>query len=237
MPDFTIALLLIVTGSLALGVLIGWLARSRRALQQKTAINAEWQEQLDRAQRAERRINRQRKDLQAELATARYDLERLSESSAAPAPVFADEGDDLTAALDECKARRDSLREQLDKFIAKSREFTEASKQKDEKIFALSRELESWQQRLPPLIERYREKDLESTAVLNELETERARIAELEATLNTRVMPTAWHDFTGECEKAPAANNEQSDPAVRRERARRSETHPWHWPGTRAPVE
>jgi predicted flap endonuclease-1-like 5' DNA nuclease len=55
-----------------------------------------------------------------------------------------------------------------------------ALQEKDEKIFHLSRELENWQNRLPPLIERFRERDAEAKQLDEELNSARARIDELE---------------------------------------------------------
>ena len=209
MPDLTLSLILISLGALALGVLIGWLIRAHRAEVQKAALHAEWQDQLDSARRAERRTNRQRKDLRAELAQARNELQQLTAATIVPNLGQSAGGDtaELQHALAECKERRDSLREQLERFIDKSREMAEASREKDEKIFALSRELESWQQRLPPLVDRYREKDEQAATVRDELEAAQQRTAELEETLRTRVMPGVWHDFGNEERGAGFAAN------------------------------
>jgi predicted flap endonuclease-1-like 5' DNA nuclease len=55
----------------------------------------------------------------------------------------------------------------------------------DERIEKLSRELEAWQNRLPPLIERFRERDAEAEKLEAELEIAHTRILELEAASNT----------------------------------------------------
>jgi predicted flap endonuclease-1-like 5' DNA nuclease len=67
-----------------------------------------------------------------------------------------------------------------------------ALKEKDDKIFHLSRELENWQNRLPPLIERYRQRDGEARQLEDELAAARARIHELENRMEpgeTRIEP------------------------------------------------
>jgi predicted flap endonuclease-1-like 5' DNA nuclease len=56
-----------------------------------------------------------------------------------------------------------------------------SSKEKDDKIFYLSRELQSWQGRVPPLVERFRKRDLEAKETEAELEKALKRIEELDS--------------------------------------------------------
>lgn len=214
MPEFSTAFALIVGGSLLLGAIIGWLLRGVRAEQQRLAINAEWSEQLDALQRSEKRTNKARKELSAELAKVTTELNALK--SADPTQNTkallddnppSDAQADFVARLEESYAKRDSLRQQLTNLITKSTELAQASKQKDEKIFALSRELESWQHRLPPLIDRFKEKDHQNTVILEQLEAERQRAAELSNTLKTRIMPATWHEYGTD---TPASNAEEA---------------------------
>ncbi len=214
MPEFSTAFALIVGGSLLRGAIIGWLLRGVRAEQQRLAINAEWSEQLDALQRSEKRTNKARKELSAELAKVTTELNALK--SADPTQNTkallddnppSDAQADFVARLEESYAKRDSLRQQLTNLITKSTELAQASKQKDEKIFALSRELESWQHRLPPLIDRFKEKDHQNTVILEQLEAERQRAAELSNTLKTRIMPATWHEYGTD---TPASNAEEA---------------------------
>jgi predicted flap endonuclease-1-like 5' DNA nuclease len=54
-------------------------------------------------------------------------------------------------------------------------------REKDNKIFRLSRELTSWQNRLPPLIEKFRDRDREAKALASRLQQAERRMAELES--------------------------------------------------------
>lgn len=199
MPELTIALLLIIGGSIAFGAIIGWALRTLRSEQQKVVLSAEWREQLEALTATERRVNSQRKELSAELADARTQLADLQNSFSTEQSTSIEQAtpnrelEALQEQLDDANARRTRLRREFDKFIQKSHEFAAASKEKDEKIFALSRELESWQQRLPPLVDKYREKHDETSIIIDELEAEKQLSAELSNSLRTRIMPIAWH--------------------------------------------
>ncbi len=54
-------------------------------------------------------------------------------------------------------------------------------RERDEKIFRLSRELESWQGRLPPLMQRFRDRDDDASRLESALDRANERILELEA--------------------------------------------------------
>ena len=199
MPEMTAAVTLIALGSLLLGAIVGWLVCARRAEHKRLALKAEWNEQLIAQQKAEKRINNERKNLAAELAAVRTKLNEFTRTTdtvtdlpptgsadddvndeappTAPAVIgdAADAGEieRLRAALEESYERRDGLRENLNALIERSRKLSHSMAEKDDKIFALSRELESWQQRLPPLVERYRESEHNNTIILEQLEAER----------------------------------------------------------------
>ena len=57
MPEMTLTHLAIVVGTLIVGVVVGWAARSNRAGSEKSAINATWREQLEaHARRVEDKV-------------------------------------------------------------------------------------------------------------------------------------------------------------------------------------
>ncbi len=90
-------------------------------------------------------------------------------------------------------SQRDKLRTDMSGFSDEST----ASAEKDEKIFQLSRELEGWHQRLPPLIERYRVRNEEAEKIEADLATAKLRIEQLEGQLNddqTRIEPVSDPD-------------------------------------------
>ncbi|MDG2377106.1 MAG: hypothetical protein P8M18_12240, partial [Woeseiaceae bacterium] len=64
-----------------------------------------------------------------------------------------------------------------------------ALKEKDNKIFNLSRELASWQSRVPPLVERFQEKSREAAELEAELEKTQARLVDLVRSDQTRIEP------------------------------------------------
>ena len=67
-----------------------------------------------------------------------------------------------------------------------------ALKEKDEKIFRLNRELTSWENRVPPLVERYLEKSKEAAALVEELQAAQTRLQDLEArahSSDTQIQP------------------------------------------------
>ena len=67
-----------------------------------------------------------------------------------------------------------------------------ALKEKNEKIFRLNRELTSWENRVPPLVERYLEKSKEAAALVEELQAAQTRLQDLEArahSSDTQIQP------------------------------------------------
>ena len=138
---------------------------------------------------------------------------------------------DLSDAMQEAYQRRNDMRrklkairsnletavsehEKLKKNIASQGGPDTVGKDKDDKIFQLSRELDDWQQRLPPLIERYRARDEEAKQLEAELAEARARILQLEEGSNSRVEPvlhpevlTDGHDASND-----TIDNERLDP-------------------------
>ncbi len=84
---------------------------------------------------------------------------------------------DIRSNLEVAVNERDQLQSDLQAYGSHG---TDAAAN-DEQIARLGRELESWQDRLPPLIERFRVRNLEAEQLEADLETARARILELEA--------------------------------------------------------
>jgi predicted flap endonuclease-1-like 5' DNA nuclease len=87
---------------------------------------------------------------------------------------------DIRSSLERAVRQRDELQSAVESNEKQDDSMRAALAEKDDKIFRLSRELENWQNRLPPLIERYRERDNEARAIEEELAAARARIDELE---------------------------------------------------------
>ncbi len=192
MPELSAIYIGIATSAVLLGIVIGWLVRSKRCAQEKVAIQSGWQEQIE-AQRVEHgRLVDQNKNL----------MEQVNQFQASSKDAT-NRARELSDALKEAFSRRDELQREikdvrgnLESVLAERRRLQSsmsdqpsngdsaaAIKEKDDKIFRLSRELESWQDRLPPLIDRFRERDVEAKQLESELAEAREKIEDLESRL------------------------------------------------------
>ena len=190
MPEITAAFIAFIAGSVAIGAVIGWISRSKRCVQEKTAVNEGWQRQLE-AQRTEHgRLLDQNRTLMEQIsqlqASGKDATNRARELSDALKEAFERrdqlqrEMKDIRSKLERAVRQRDELQSAVESNEKQDDSTRAALAEKDDKIFRLSRELENWQNRLPPLIERYRERDNEARAIEEELAATRARIDELE---------------------------------------------------------
>lgn len=175
------------------GLAIGWLLRSLRASRERRAINKAWRQQAGEQKEELDRLGEQNAYLMEQITELR------SESTAAKKRAR-----ELAESFQEANLRRKDLRRKirairndLEKVVAERNDLQEsleagghnprASQDKDDKIFRLSRELESWQSKLPPLLQRYRERDAEALRLGEELAAARERIVELETAADTGV--------------------------------------------------
>lgn len=198
MPELSVTLIVLLATSLIVGIILGWSVRGGRTRSEKDAINAGWQEQLQ-AQRAEhQRLSEQNKSLMeqnSQYQASNKDAKmRASELSGALKEAF-ERRDELQRQIKEIRSDLEVAvgeRNQLQSRANTSEASAAALKERDEKIFKLSRELENWQERLPPLIERFRQRNAEAERLEQELEDARARIDALESMVGsdeTRVEP------------------------------------------------
>ncbi|MGB5512138.1 MAG: hypothetical protein WBM87_10550 [Woeseiaceae bacterium] len=195
MPEITFVHIVLLALAALIGLIAGWVVRGSRATHERRAINAGWQEQLKEERSEMERIAKQNQYLMDQnsqsLASSRQAMKRAK---------------DLSDAMQEAYQRRNSMRRKLKAIrsnletavserdelkmnIANQGSPGTAGKDKDDKIFQLSRELDDWQKRLPPLIERYRARDEEARKLEAELAEARARILQLEEGSNSRVEP------------------------------------------------
>ena len=183
MPEITVTHIALLAGALIVGVIIGWLVRGNRTATEKAAINAGWQEQL-RAQRNEHeRLLEQNKSLMdqnSQFQASNKDAKmRASELSNALKETFERRDElqrqikDIRGNLEVAITQRDRLQSDIANRVAKADNESAAIKDRDDKIFDLSRELENWQNRLPPLIERYQNRNEEAESLEAELDDAR----------------------------------------------------------------
>ncbi len=199
MPELTVIHFGLLAAMLVIGAILGWIIRSDRCAKEKIFVNANWQDQLESQQSEHNRLAEQNKSL----------MKQISQYQASQKD-YTNRAKELSESLKEAFARRDELQRQLEDArgnlevaIAqrgrlrnsqqKSPEAQgKALKEKDNKIFNLSRELTSWQSRVPPLVERFQEKSREAAELEAELEKMQARLEGLEDLVRsdqTRIEP------------------------------------------------
>ncbi len=186
MPEFTVIHITLLALSAVIGLVIGWVIRGNRSAQEKAAVNAGWNERISAQETEHHRLVIQNRSL----------MDQISEFQASNRDAK-NRAKELSVAVQEANERRDILqreikdirsnlevsvaeREQLQVHIAARSESEIAAQEKDDKIFQLSRELENWSQRLPPLIERYKVRNEEAEQLEAELAEARSRIEQLE---------------------------------------------------------
>jgi len=186
MPELTVMHFGLLAAMLVFGVVIGWMVRADRCAREKIAVNASWQDQLESQQSEHGRLAEQNKSL----------MEQISQYQAAHKD-YANRARELSDSLKEAFIRRDELQRQLKDMRAKlelavtqrnaAREelkrvpqIQAAMKEKDDKIFHLSRELTSWQSRVPPLVERFQQRDRDAKELTRQLEELRTHLQALE---------------------------------------------------------
>ena len=202
MPEITATHIAVLVIALIIGMVIGWFGRDSRSSGEKAAINEGWQEQLA-AQRGEQ-------ERLLEQNTSLMEQNSQHQASNKDAKIRANE---LSDALKETLERRDELQRQLKDIrgnlesavdrrgqlqsdmqsqTSKKDSAANGLQDKDERIEKLERELENWQSRLPPLVEKFRQRNTEAEELEQELAAALERIQALEDMLGseqTRVEP------------------------------------------------
>jgi len=164
MPEITVTHIALLAGTLIIGVILGWIVRGNRTIGEKTAINAGWQEQLEAQRNEHERLmeqNNSRMDQNSQFQASNKDAKmRASELSGALKETFERRDElqrqikDIRGNLEVAVTQRDQLQSDIASRVSKADNESASTKDRDDKIFNLSRELENWQDRLPPLIER-----------------------------------------------------------------------------------
>lgn len=191
MPGISVPHIALLTLGAIAGIVLGWLVRGRRAAHEKDAINAGWREQLDARRSEHRRLNEQNLGLAEQVsqcqASRKDAVNRARELSAALKEAFRRRDElqrqikDIRSNLESALAERRRLQSDVRHLTDSDNSLLAAIKQKDEKIFRLSRDLESWQDRLPPLIQRFKDRDDDARRLESALDRANERIFELES--------------------------------------------------------
>ncbi len=210
MPEITVIQIVLLAIAAIAGTLAGWIIRGNRSEQEKAAVSSSWQEQIAAQRKEHDRLLEQNKGL----------MEQVNQFQASHADAK-NRARELSIAVQEAFERRDELqreikdirgnlevvvneRKQLQSDIEANSVGEDVLLQKDERIDKLNQELENWQDRLPPLIDRFRVRNEEAERFEQELAEAHERIRELESAA----------DVTGDDEtriEAVHASNELTD--------------------------
>jgi predicted flap endonuclease-1-like 5' DNA nuclease len=191
MPEITAIHIVLLLASACLGAWLGWLWRSRRAVREKTLLNAQWQDQLESQRDHQHRLAEQNKTLMEQNSHFRASTEDASLRAT-----------ELSGALEAAVERRDKLQRQIEEVRANleaavnerirlqtdTRQHAALSNEsaladRDATIAKLVGELKNWQSRLPPLIERYQVRDAQAVQLEAQLTEAGKRIRSLESML------------------------------------------------------
>ncbi len=202
MPELTAVHVGIIASMLVVGVILGWIFRGDRCAKEKIAINAGWQDQIESQQSEHNRLAEQNKSLMEQIsqyqASHKDASNRAKELSGSLKESFVQRDElhaqakDLRGKLEVAIAQRDRLKHENDGRESRGAASDKVLKDKDDKIFNLSRELTSWQNRVPPLVEKYQEREQRIRSLEDELESAREELHRLEDTVkpdNTRIEP------------------------------------------------
>jgi len=202
MPEMTAIHIGLLALALVVGVVLGWIFRGERSAKEKIAVNAGWQDQLESQQSEHGRLAEQNKSLMEQIsqyqASHKDSINRAKELSDSLKEAFERRDElqrqlkDYRSTLEVTKAQRDKLKSAIENREIQNKSSATGLKEKDDKIFRLSRELTSWQSRVPPLVEKFQERDKQARELEAELETLRSRIEsfeEMARTNQTRIEP------------------------------------------------
>jgi predicted flap endonuclease-1-like 5' DNA nuclease len=199
MPEMSVIHVVLLAITTAIGAVIGWVIRGNRSHEEKAAINLGWQEQIEAQRKEHGRLLDQNKGLMEQVSqfqASHHDAKnRAKELSLAVQEAF-ERRDELQREIKDIRSNLEvavTERDQLQSDAAARNSHQDILRQKDERIAKLTRELENWQNRLPPLIERFRERNEQAERLETELKIaeDRIRVLEIEreAVGQTRIEP------------------------------------------------
>ena len=198
MPEINVTTIVLLVVAMLVGVVVGWVVRSQRTSSEKAAINASWQEQLESQRGEHARLVEQNKSLMEQnsqyQASNKDAKKRASELAEALKEAF-ERRDELQRQIKEIRSNLELAvrqRDQLQNQATKGEDAEAAIRERDEQVSRLRRELDNWQERLPPLIERYRQRNAEAEQLEADLQAAKERIAAFEGMMGsdeTRVEP------------------------------------------------
>lgn len=225
MPEITVTHIALLAGALLIGVIVGWIFRGNKGESEKAAINLGWQEQLEAQRQEHERLLDQNKSLMEQnsqyQASNKDSKMRASELSDALKETF-ERRDELQRQIKDIRSNLESTVEERDQLQSEkqNRGTDDDSSQnllqiRNEQIETLTRELEGWQERVPPLVERFRIRNAEATQLEQDLEAAREQIEALESMVGseqTRVEPVDREALGETLDASNDPDDEKADP-------------------------
>ncbi|HWM27393.1 MAG TPA: hypothetical protein VNQ14_02965 [Woeseiaceae bacterium] len=218
MPEITAVHFAIFALLFTAGAALGWIMRGDRCARERIAVNAGWQERVEAQEKDHERLQEQNRNLMQSVSQAhasQRDTSRRSKELAQSLKEAIGRRDelqrqikDIRRDLEDALRQRDLLQTDVKGREAQSQTAAHALREKDDKIFKLSRELTSWQNRLPPLVEKFRQRDEEIKFLRAKLEGAQHRVDVLQsqrADEHTRIEPVEPNSLT----QIPDASNDQ----------------------------
>jgi len=233
MPEIAVVHIVLLALMLVVGVVVGWTARSVRCGKEKSAINVGWHEQLSAQRNEHDRLAEQNKSLMEQVSQYQASITdaklRAKELSGALKETFERRDElqrqikDIRSNLEVAVTQRDRLQSDMASRGASGDAAASAIRDRDEKIFRLSRELEGWQNRLPPLIDKYRIRNEEALQLEVDLADAREQISSLETMVGsdqTRVEPVDPNALTDGMDASNDSHDDSRDQRVDEQQTR-----------------
>ena len=207
MPEVAAIHVVMIVAATAIGMIVGGFFGRSRSEKKKAAINRGWREQLAAKETQQARLVDQNKalatqitQLQASINDAKRRSRELSESlhdAIERRDRLQREIKDVRTSLETAIAERDKLRSDLNATALKKSALDKSLAERDALIKKLGREVENWQDRVPPLIERFNERNAEVQRLELVIADMRQRVLELEVEADARAAhetdPTQTH--------------------------------------------
>jgi len=226
MPEITVTHIALLAAALFVGIVVGWIVRGNRGSSEKAAINLGWQEQLEAQRQEHERLLDQNKSLMEQnsqyQASNKDSKMRASELSGALKEAF-ERRDELQRQIKDIRNNLESTveeRDQLQSEIQDRGTEEDASLStlqiRDQQIATLARQLEGWQERVPPLVERFKIRNAEAEQLEQDLAAARDQIEALEAMVGsdqTRVEPVDPEALGETLDASNDPDDETADPA------------------------
>lgn len=186
MPELTAIHIALLVATSIIGAVAGWVFRGKRSEREKAVVSAGWQEQMDAQRQGHERLVEQNKTLveQASQFQAQHTdaQNRAKELSLAVQEAFK-KRDQLQREIKDIRGNLETAvneRNQLASSKQSQDDMRDLLRQKDARIEMLEAELKRWQDRLPPLIERFRQRNEVAEQLEVELAEAQQRLRELE---------------------------------------------------------